>query len=322
MKILVTGGSGFIGHHVVNKLEARSIPAVVLDNLTDYGIIPPDEHAYLCHERTRKWRSPFVKMCITDLGVEQTLLDHEIDTVIHLASFPRQRIVNQNPHAASAVMIGGLCNLLEASVHAGVKKFVYISSSMIYGDFEHGATEDHVPRPRGQYAIMKLTGEHLVQDYSSRFPDMRHVILRPSAVYGAGDAQDRVISKLMLAAFQNQDLVLYGPDQVLDFTYVNDVACGIIDATVNENSNNKIYNITRGYGWSLSDTAEMIMDICKGGKLRYEAHDPAYPKRNQLSSDRARQDWGYTPRTDLAQGLLKYAEWYRSSSYWSQRIYR
>ena len=114
------------------------------------------------------------------------LRKHTINTVVHLASFPRQKVVNSNPTLGSRTMSEGLLSLLEASQDQ-VAKFVYVSSSMVYGDFKEeafdGIAESAQCNPIGQYGIMKLAGECLVKDYAAR-TGMKYTILRPSAVYG------------------------------------------------------------------------------------------------------------------------------------------
>ena len=137
MKILVTGGLGLIGHNVVQKLEALGHQIVIVDLQTDYGIIPDDEITYLMLERLSKIKTDHVYR--TDI-VHQSIMDdlmrqNQFDTVIHLASFPRQKVVNVNPQLGSRTMSEGLLNLLELGIKNQVNKFVYISSSMVYGDF-------------------------------------------------------------------------------------------------------------------------------------------------------------------------------------------
>ena len=115
-KILVTGGLGFIGHNVVANLEAQGHTVIITDTQTTYGIIPKDELEYLMAERRRRLHTTRIYgVDITDQdGVRWLLREHRPDTVIHLASFPRQKVVNSNPAQGSRVMIEGLINLLEA----------------------------------------------------------------------------------------------------------------------------------------------------------------------------------------------------------------
>src|ERR1035437_693897 len=137
------------------------------------------------------------------VDIDTLIRAYQPKVVIHLASFPRQKVVNKNPQLGSRSMSEGLLNLLEASVRGGTKRFVYISSSMVYGDFTNGVLEDAPCHPQGQYGIMKLAGEWLVRDYTKRL-GMSHTIIRPSAVYGPLDVEDRVISKFILQAMRGE----------------------------------------------------------------------------------------------------------------------
>jgi nucleoside-diphosphate-sugar epimerase len=168
VKFLVTGGAGFIGHNVVRILEKQGHECIVIDTCTDYGFIPKAELTYLINERSKRINARIRSIDIREGQFVDTIFKtYKPDVVIHMASFPRQKVVEQNPLLASDVMCNGLINLLEKSKQYAVKKFVYISSSMVYGDFTTDVLEAHTCRPQGQYGIMKLMGEKLVEDYQS-----------------------------------------------------------------------------------------------------------------------------------------------------------
>ena len=141
MKYLVTGGLGFIGHNVVRMLEDLGHECIVVDTQTTYGFIPASEITYLTDLRQKRIKSEVYRVDIRDETlINGLVLNHEIDAIIHLASFPRQKVVKQNPLLASDVMSNGLVNLLVAA-RKYCKKFVYVSSSMVYGDFTPDTTE-------------------------------------------------------------------------------------------------------------------------------------------------------------------------------------
>jgi nucleoside-diphosphate-sugar epimerase len=228
-----------------------------------------------------------------------------------MASFPRQKVVEQNPVLASDVMSNGLINLLEKSKKYAVKKFVYISSSMVYGDFEADVDETAQCNPIGQYGIMKFMGEKLVEDYSRR-GCFDHVVIRPSAVYGEWDVEDRVVSKFMTKAMRGEILKVNGPDEVLDFTYVEDTAMGIVLAATKGSANGNIYNITRSEQrqWNLKDAAELAIKIAGQGSLEVAPRDLSFPKRGRLDISRAVRELGYNPQVDVEQGFQRYYDWY------------
>ena len=312
MKVLVTGGAGFIGHNVVRILEQQGHECVVIDTCTDYGFIPKEELTYLIDRRLKRINAQVRKIDIREgVFVDTIFKTYKPDVVIHMASFPRQKVVEQNPLLASDVMSNGLINLLEKSKTYNVKKFVYISSSMVYGDFTADVLEAHICKPQGQYGIMKLMGEKLVEDYH-RMGAFDYTIIRPSAVYGEWDVEDRVVSKFVTKAMRGETLKVNGPDEVLDFTYVEDTAQGIVLAATLDKANSNIYNITRSEDrqWNLKDAAELAISIAGKGSLEVAARDLSFPKRGRLSIMKAQRDLGYTPQVNVEEGFQRYYDWY------------
>jgi nucleoside-diphosphate-sugar epimerase len=309
-KILVTGGLGFIGHHVVQQLESMNHQVVVVDNITDYGIIPAEKLREVIDQRLKKIKTPDIyKDDIAWLSMGSIIRNHNIDTVIHLASYPRQRVVNNNPQLGSRTMIEGLLNLLEAASQNNCARFCYVSSSMVYGSFHTAAHEDSVCYPQGSYAIMKLAGEQLVKDYGRQ--RLSTVIVRPSAVYGPGDIEDRVVSRFLMNAHRKQTVTVNGVEEKLDFTYVTEAAQGIIAAAVGTDKNTT-YNISRGHGRTLLDAANIAVDtVGHDVEICVRDRDPEYPQRETLDIARAREDLGFDPCIDIEQGFKLYYDWIR-----------
>ena len=320
MRILVTGGLGCIGHNVVVQLAAQGHDVRIVDSETDYGIIPFDEMRYIMDERKQKIPSSIIKH---QIDIESSVLKHVFeqfvpDVIVHLASFPRQKVVNANPQLGSRVMSEGLLNLLEVSVNYNVKKFVYISSSMVYGDFTDQVKEDAVCNPQGQYGILKLAGEWLVKDYSRR-TGLSHVVIRPSAVYGPYDVEDRVVSKFLLTAMRGGEIQVNGAGESLDFTYVEDTAAGIVAAALNESVTEGTYNITRGNGHTLLEAAELAVRIAGRGSIKINNRDLNFPSRGSLSISSAQRDLDYNPQFDIEEGFQNYYHWLCNSVYWSEK---
>lgn len=320
-KFLVTGGHGLIGHNVVAQLQAREETVAVIDNHTTYGIIPQAEIDYLISERLKKISDhTYYNQCITD-GYE---IDHIVEkekpkVIIHCASFPRQKVVNANPAHGADVMMRGLINLLESAKNHGVERFVYISSSMVYGDFEDQVLEEDACAPQGQYGVMKLAGEWLVKDYARR-TGMEYVVIRPSAVYGPLDVEDRVVAKFMLTAMRGGVLRVNGANETLDFTYVDDAAAGIVAAATRIMSRNNTYNITKSHSVSLLEAAEKIVALVGRGTIEVQDRDQDFPSRGALNIDRARTILGYDPKVDVEEGFQKYYDWLGNSAYWQSKL--
>ncbi len=320
MNILVTGGLGLIGHNVVNRLQRMGHNVAITDIRTNYSIIPQDEIDYLMTERLKKIQPGSIHAIdISSESIDWLFTRYKFDTVIHMASFPRQKVVNANPAMGAKTMMEGLLNLCEISKKHKIKKFVYISSSMVYGDFTDDVTEDYNCKPQGQYGIMKLAGERLVEDYSRR-GCFSHTIIRPSAVYGELDVEDRVIAKFMLTAMRGGTLNVNGANETLDFTYVEDAADGIVGATLSDNTNNKTYNITKSHSRTLLDAANLAVKCAGKGTINVRDKDADFPSRGALNIDQARKDFGYNPKVDVEEGFQKYYDWLSNSSYWQNKL--
>jgi UDP-glucose 4-epimerase len=320
MKVLITGGLGLIGHNVAVRLQQRKDTVSIVDNQTTYGIIPREEVDYLIGERLKKLApcAHYHDYIENADRMDRAVATETPDVIIHCASFPRQKVVNANPAYAADVMMRGLINLLESAKKHQVRRFVYMSSSMVYGDFEDQVLEDDECRPQGQYGIMKLAGEWLVKDYARR-TGMEYVILRPSAVYGPLDVEDRVVAKFMLTAMRGGVLRVNGAGETLDFTYVDDAADGVVAAATLAASANNIYNITKSHSVSLLQAAEMIVKIVGKGTIECRDRDADFPSRGALNIDRARAILGFDPQVDVEQGFREYYTWLSNSVYWSTK---
>ena len=322
MRFIVTGGAGFIGHNVVRQLESMGHECIVLDCLTNYGFVLQAELDYLAGERKRRIRS---SVHYVDIKDHKAVTDYfrtfsdKCDAVIHLASFPRQKVVGADPVWGSEVMCTGLINLLELTKAHGIQKFVYISSSMVYGNFDNDVQEDAVCQPQGQYGIMKLMGEHLVKDYTRR-KCFDSVVIRPSAVYGEFDVEDRVVSKFMLGAMRGLALKVNGAGETLDFTYVEDAARGIVQATLNDGACNNTYNITKSHSTTLLQAAELAVRIAGRGTIECHDRDVDFPSRGALDISAARKDFGFDPQVDVEEGFRRYHRWFTESEYWQKQL--
>jgi nucleoside-diphosphate-sugar epimerase len=320
MRIVVTGGLGLIGHNVVKKLEQQGHEIAVVDIRTNYGIIPQSEINYLISERLKTIKTDrLYRIDVTDVnGIDWLFEKYKPELVIHLASFPRQKVVNANPCLGSRTMSEGLLNLLENCKKHKVQRFFYASSSMVYGDFKDYVTEDAVCCPQGQYGIMKLAGEWLVKDYRKHGID--YTIFRPSAVYGPLDVEDRVISKFLLTAMRGGILKVNGINETLDFTYVDDAANGIVDAVQSKSTKNKIYNITKSHSKTLVSAAELAVKLVGNGTIEVREKDADFPSRGALDITAARQDFNFEPKIDIDEGFEIYYHWIKNSEYWKNNL--
>ena len=311
MKILVTGGCGFIGHKVVQILEKMNNEVLIVDNHSTYGSISQRELQYLVDERSSKVQSEIINLDINDFTALYKAFEFNPDVVIHLASFPRQKSVDINPQEGVKTMMEGLINILELSKN---RRLIYISSSMVYGDFNGPVKETDPCSPKGLYAVMKYAGERMVKDYADRF-GMQYNIIRPSAVYGPLDVGDRVIAKFMLNAITDKPMKVNGAFEKLDFSFVDDTAMGIC-LTTTSGKPKATYNITRGEGRTLYDAAKYIRDLVGKGEIIVGDKDNKFPSRDALCIDKAKHELLYNPTTDLKTGLENYYDWFKDRVHW------
>ena len=313
MKFLITGGLGFIGSKIIEKLTNDGHSVICVDNKDTYDILSKDQLADLIKWRTRNW----VRKNVTE--IEGDILDrmvclnaftHKPDTVIHLATYPRAKIVDKDPINGVPKVIGTTTNLLWHASKFKTKKFVYISSSMVYGDFKDGTREESNTKPTNIYGEAKLAGERLTKLFAKR-DGLNYVIVRPSGVYGPGDLPDRVVSKFFDKAMNNEDITLHNGENKVDFTYRQDAAYGIVKAALSDVANTS-FNITAGNATSLRTLAETIIEITDSkSEIKDIGMQRLYPMRGTLNISRAKDLLEYEPKFTLRQGLESYYDWIR-----------
>jgi nucleoside-diphosphate-sugar epimerase len=317
MKIFITGGEGFIGSWIVEKLSKSGHQVTTLDNHDTYGVIGGYDLELLCGWRQRNWKE--TKKFGGDVTTPRSYYElipenalaalEESDVVIHLASFPRAKIVNEDPQTGVNNIVGGTTNMLDFCKNTKVKRFVFVSSSMIYGHFKDGTKENASAKPINVYGEAKLAAEKMTELYS-RVYGLEYVIARPSGVYGPGDIPDRVLSKFFEAAMNNRDINVHDANNKVDFTYVEDTADGIIRCALEKKAANNIFNITAGGATSLGEAAAKIIKLTGSqSRIKDTGQNNLYPERGTLDIAQAKKLLKYKPQHSFDQGIKKYYEW-------------
>ncbi len=304
-RCLVAGGCGFIGHRVVASLRALGREVAIIDNRSNYGV-----YERIRHEQNLRSREPHLAGARIH---EASILDHERvrticadfrpDLIIHLASVPVASVAVQQPLQTAREIVEGTASLLEAARVSGVQRYVYVSSSMTYGDFLHDLIpETHPQQPREPYGALKLAAEHLVRTYTS-VHGLPHVIIRPTAVYGPTGNDGFVLTRFARAARAGERVRVLGPETRLDFTFVDDAARGITLASISPEAMNETFNISTGCARSLLDAAQYLKSREPHLEIEILPADPLYPRRGALSIEKARRLLAYEPRYTLERGL-------------------
>lgn len=314
MKILVTGGGGFIGSYVVKKLLGEGCDAAIFDSFVSY-LSPLDSFYQIYIKERLKDIKDKVEIIRGDTRnkseVYRAVHYYRPNRILHLAALPIADLCDKYPEEALSSIINGTANLIEVIRDVGgVDRFVYISSSMIYGDFQYKpADEEHPKNPQSIYGGTKLAGEIISKSLCNRF-GVDYTIIRPSAVYGPTDANRRVTQIFVENALKKNPLILYGEgEEELDFTYVKDTAQGIVLAALKPEGRNQVFNITQGEGRSLQTLANIITTISPGSEIikkEKKMHCYSRPKRGALNITKAKNLLGYKPEYSLEKGMEEY----------------
>ncbi|MFC1824275.1 NAD-dependent epimerase/dehydratase family protein [Thermodesulfobacteriota bacterium] len=315
-KILITGGAGFIGSFICRQLLEVGCQPVVYDAFIQY--VSPFESFY---QKYLEYRFKGIKeKVIFERGdtrdkndLRRVVHKYRPSAIIHLAALPIADMSFTHPEETVGSIINGTVNVLDIVSEVDfVQRFVYASSSMVYGDFiEIPATEDHPKAPKDIYGGTKLAGEILTETYSRRY-GIKHTIVRPSAVYGPTDVNRRVSQIFLENAFKGKKLSLHGGgESALDFTYVDDAARGFVLATLSPEGENQVFNITRGEGRTLRNFVDILKEYFSDLEIEMKSLEFYRPKRGALSVEKANKLLGYSPEYALEDGIEKYIQFFK-----------
>jgi len=303
--VLVTGGAGFIGSHTVDLLLEKGYYVVVLDNFRS-GFLRNLSH--LIENKNVE----IVKGDICDKEIVERVME-KVDGVIHLAAIVSVDEAIKDPFSIFQTNAIGTLNLLEAARKFGIEKFVYASSTAVYGEpISLPVRENHPTRPTNPYGASKLAGESLVVSYNKTY-GLRTVSLRYFNVYGprmTTGPYAGVIAKFITATLDGGTLVIHGDgSQTRDFIYVKDVAKANLVAL--ESSEIGVFNIGTGHETSISELARIIMDLAgKKCSIRYASERPGDIKRSVADIQKAINLLNWRPETDLIRGLKLTIEYF------------
>ena len=313
-RVLITGGAGFVGSHTAKEMAENGHEVWVLDAFYHY-IQPPVEQTYVTNINYR------FKQLLTETTVlrgntqnkdhlRRQLLEVQPEYIIHFAALPLANMAIEYSEEAFNTIVGGTVNLLEVIRDTDfLKRFVYISSSMVYGDFEtFPVPEDAKKEPKDIYGGMKLSGEYMTKVYSQRY-NIPYTIIRPSAIYGPTDNNKRVVGLFLSSAANGEKISAKNAENTfLDFSYVEDVAEGVRLACLADSAENETFNLTRGRGRSLQELIDAIKSLYPQTEVEYKEGNSFRPSRGALDISKAQKLLGYEPKIELEEGLKKYSE--------------
>ncbi len=302
MNVLVTGGAGFIGSHLVRQLLEAKHNVTVLDNVSTgtWQHLPQGKDTCTCWE-----------MDIRDKAAREKIEQAKFDVIVHLAAQTMVDVSVKDPEFDASENVMGTVNILEAARHSGVKRIIFASTAASYGD----VTEDRLPireeenlAPMSFYGLSKVTVEKYLQLYHDLY-GLDYVALRFANVYGErqGDTgEGGVISIFAKRIAKDQGITVFGDGkQTRDFIYAGDIAAGIIAAMTTDKAN-AVYNLSNQTETSLLELIELM------AKASGKTVEPAFAapregdiNRSMLCHESAVQNLNWQPKMDLAEGLAR-----------------
>lgn len=313
MKILVTGGAGFIGSHLTERLLEQKNTVAVYDNFDDYYNGKMDNLRFAA----KNPRFRLVKADILDYEKLSSAIASS-DLVFHLAAQPGVRFSALNPWKTNKVNVDGTLNVLLASKTANVRKVVVASSSSVYGIPQYlPCDEKHPTLPISVYGTSKLASEDYCNTFFRAFK-LPVTLLRYHTVYGPRQRPDMAIRKFAGMLYRGEVPTIFGDgNQTRDFTYVADAVEGTILAAESEDSLGETFNIGSGAQVSVNHMIKLVMQLTdrSDGKLVYTSQQVGDVPETHADIQKARTYLGYSPRWSLAQGLKAFFEWYTKKSH-------
>jgi UDP-glucuronate 4-epimerase len=312
MKLLITGGAGFIGSHLTEALVARGDEVVILDEFNDY-YNPAIKRRNLAAVRDDR-AVTVIEGDIRDMELLKRIFDkHSFDVVVHLAARAGVRPSLEDPLLYGEVNFRGTLNILETMRSHGLRRLVFASSSSVYGNPEESPfkEEARIDKPISPYAATKAAGELLCFNYFHLFRISTNA-LRFFTVYGPRQRPDMAIHKFTALIDQGKPLPFYGDGSTeRDYTFYRDIIAGII-ASIDRDLGFEIFNLGESRTTTLSELVGLIeANVGKKAILDRQPMQPGDVLRTCADVSKARRLLGYNPTTSMEEGVRAFVAWYR-----------
>ena len=315
-KILVTGGAGFIGSHIVDRLLSEGFEVTVYDDMSSGR---PENLS----QNQGKKEFHFVKGDIRDWNlVRKTMKD--VDAVFHEAALVSVARSIKEPLLTNDLNVVGALNVLKAASDQGVKRFVFASSAAVYGNTQSKRINEGVtPNPMSPYGVSKLAGE-LYAKYFYNVHGLETVSLRCFNAYGPRQSLDAqspytgVITIFLNRLLGDLPPTIFGDgEQTRDYVFVKDIVEANMLALDSKNASGQIFNIGSGVSVTINHVAETLKSVLKKKSLKNKYSDPRPGDIRHSCADinRARETLGYGPSVSFEQGMQKLVEWYKEQNY-------
>jgi len=323
MKIIVTGAAGFIGSHLCEHLLSKGYDVIGLDNFDNF--YDPQIKRKNIENCVKNNKFTLFEHDIRDFDkINKIFKDKNINAVVHLAAKAGVRPSIAEPMLYSDVNIKGTMNLLESARKYGVKKFIFASSSSVYGNNKKVpfSEEDNVDFSISPYAATKKSGELFCHTYHHLY-NLPATCLRFFTVYGPRQRPDLAIHKFTKLIDQKKPVPVYGDGTMSrDFTYIDDIINGVISA-IDNCTDYHIYNLGESKTITVKNMIETIEKaLGKKAIIDYQNEQPGDVKTTFADISKAKKELGYNPSTDFEQGIDEFVKWFKKYKYKSSRACR
>lgn len=315
MNILITGGAGFIGSTLCDKMLKEDNEIIVIDNFNDYYSPKLKENNIKHNLNNKNYKLYRGDICDKSL-LAKIFEENKIDVVVHIAASAGVRPSIDKPLDYVKNNIEGTVNILEVMKENKVKKIVFASSSSIYGNCkEEIFSEDlKVAEPISPYAATKLACEQFLYTYSKLY-NIQVVALRFFTVFGPRQRPDLAIRKFIDLIKENKPIPVYGDGTTIrDYTYVDDIVDGIISAIDYNDTQYEIINLGGGAPVSLNQMIETIEKVLnKKAKIERLPMQMGDVDKTAASITKAKKLLNYNPKTSFERGIIKFIEWEKNN---------
>ena len=315
-KILITGGAGFIGSHLVDHLLAEGGWRVtVVDDLNDF-YSPAIKRANIAgHLQNANYK--LVEADILDSAAMVRMFDEtKFDVIVHLAARAGVRPSLSEPELYAETNINGTLNLLELARQHGIKQFVFGSSSSVYGVNTKVpfAEDDRIHQPISPYAATKAAGELLCHTYTHLY-GIRCVCLRFFTVYGARQRPDLAIHKFSRLISEGRPIPVFGDGSMRrDYTYIDDIIQGVRSAIDYDATMYEVFNLGESQTTELRELISLLeKNLDRQAIIDRQPMQPGDVPTTFADISKSREMLGYNPTTKIADGIPKFVEWFRGS---------
>jgi UDP-glucuronate 4-epimerase len=316
-KILITGGAGFIGSHLVDRLLSEGGSHItVIDDFNDFYDPSVKRANIRTHLAQPNYR--LVEADISDYeAMRQALGDDRFDCVVHLAARAGVRPSLTEPRLYVETNINGTMNLLELARAGGTRQFVFGSSSSVYGENKKVpfSEDDPIFNPISPYAATKAAGELICHTYSHLY-GMRIVCLRFFTVYGARQRPDLAIHKFAKLISSGQPIPVFGDGTTRrDYTYIDDIISGLRAAIDYDQSNYEVINLGEAHTVQLSQLISLLEKaLGQTAKIDRQPMQPGDVPQTFADITKARRLLNYNPQTQIEEGIQRFVEWWRAKN--------